>query len=360
MGSDRFYGSKTTFVVRPKPMLHMTGTPVDVANHGTFLRDVALVDVPAMLPMLLSLLEMQGRKLVRPEDRKGMNPFLIPISEWDHGERLCYVRWPTMAENTETGLDLQVVVTTPMGGIRLYAMNTDAMCRRMVAEIDFYGQSGSTDAIEVLNKNEVKYTSGDYVPYLKSCKFNAITEDDLRLVLDRYLLTKVGPFPDCYERLATHFKSKDDVVSALVTCERAVSLFYGFGHPVSFHANMLMTSERVVEGKDAAKSALGMPLWTTADSKEDLDSVAKTAGYTGIDIIGEMHAYRASDSREEELGDDLSKEQVALDQAAHLMDAVVMGAVEGGWTKAVPEIAGKYAFSGFPDVAKFLLAYNEL
>jgi hypothetical protein len=337
----------------------MTGTPMDVATHGTFLKAVALVDVPATLPMLLSLLEMQGRKLIQPEDRKGMNPFLIPISEWDHGERLCYVRWPTMAENTEAGLDLQIVVTTPMGGIRLYAMNTDAMCRRMVAEMDFYGQSGCTDAIEMLNKDEVKYTSGDYVPFLRSGKFDVITEDDLRLVMDRYLLTKVGPFPDCYERLATHFKSKDDVVSALVTCERAVSLFYGFGHPVSFHANMLMESERVIEGKDVAKSALGMPLWTTADSKEDLNRVAKSAGYTGIDIIGEMHAYRARDSREEEQGKDLPKEQVALDQAAHLMDAVVIGAVEGGWTMAVPEIAGKYKFSGYPDVAKFLLTYKD-
>jgi hypothetical protein len=337
----------------------MTGTPIDGATHGTFLKAVALVDVPDTLPMLLSLLKLQGRKLIHPEDRKGMNPFLIPISEWDHGERLCYVRWPTMAKNTEAGLDLQIVVTTPMGGIRLYAMSTDAMCRRMIAEMDFYGQSGSTDAIEMLNKDGVKYTSGDYVPFLKSGKFDSITEDDLRLVMDRYLLTMVGPFPDCYERLATHFKSKDDVVSALVTCERAVSLFYGFGHPVSFHANMLMASERVIEGKDAAKCALGMPLWTTADSKEDLNRLAKSAGYTGIDIIGEMHAYRARDSREEELGEDLPKEQVALDQAAHLMDAVVMGAVEGGWTMAVPKIAENYKFSGYPDVAKFLLTYKE-
>ena len=68
---------------------------------------------------------------------------------------------------------------------------------------------------------------GDYVPFLKSGKFPTLTSSDLRLVLDRYLLTKVGPFPDCFERLAEHFLQKGNDVSALVTCERAVSVFYG-------------------------------------------------------------------------------------------------------------------------------------
>ena len=265
-----------------------------------------------------------------------------------------------MAENTEAGLDLQLITTTPMGGIRLYAMNTDTMCRRMVAEMDFYGKAGAAEAVNILNEGEgsIKYESGDYVGYLKSGKFPTITAEDLRLVLDRYILTKIGAFPDCYERLATDFEAKGDLVSALVTCERAVSLFYGFGHPVSFHADMLVRGNRETEGRDAAKSALGMPLWTVADTMGDLDKVAKAAGFTGSEILGEMHAWRAKDDRKEELGEDLIPEQVALDQAAHIMDAVVMGAYEGGWTAAIPEIAEKYEFSGYPDVAKFLLAWR--
>ena len=83
------------------------------------------------------------------------------------------------------------------------------------------------------------YVAGEYMPLLKSGKFPTFTESDLKLVLDRYLLTKVGSFPDCYERLATNFFNTKNEVSALVTCERAVSIFYGWGHPVNFHAKLM-------------------------------------------------------------------------------------------------------------------------
>ena len=59
------------------------------------------------------------------------------------------------------------------------------------------------------------------------------------LPLLRFLLTKVGPFPDCYERIAENFLKKNDVVSALVTCERAMTIFYGWGHPIRFYSEML-------------------------------------------------------------------------------------------------------------------------
>ena len=83
------------------------------------------------------------------------------------------------------------------------------------------------------------YSAGEYMPLLKSGKFPTLTESDLRLVLDRFLLTKVGAFPDCYERLATNFLDTKNEISALVTCERAVSIFYGWGHPVNFHAKLM-------------------------------------------------------------------------------------------------------------------------
>lgn len=37
-----------------------------------------------------------------------------------------------------------------------------------------------------------------------------------------------------------------------------------------------------------------------------------------------MHEFRAKDERKEEVGEGLSPAQVALDQAAHLMDAIAM------------------------------------
>ena len=68
----------------------------------------------------------------------------------------------------------------------------------------------------------------------------------------------MGAFPDCYESLANNFIAAKNDVSALVTCERAVSIFYGWGHPVAFHARALSgMADRMVEARDAARSALG-------------------------------------------------------------------------------------------------------
>ena len=58
-------------------------------------------------------------------------------------------------------------------------------------------------------------------------------------MLDKYFLTKIGNFPDCYERIANHFFKQKNELSALVTCERALSVFYGWGHTSFFHSQML-------------------------------------------------------------------------------------------------------------------------
>jgi hypothetical protein len=43
---------------------------------------------------------------------------------------------------------------------------------------------------------------------------------------------------------------------------------------------------REVEARDAARAAFGMPVWTVATTAEDLDSLAKLAGFTGSAILG--------------------------------------------------------------------------
>ena len=133
--------------------------------------------------------------------------------------------------------------------------------------MDFRGEPTAVDAVEKLNKDSQLYNPGDYNTYLKSGKFPTDTEKERSLVLDRYLLTKVGPFPDCYERLAQNFKDKDNIVSALITCERSVSLFYSWGHPLHFHTKMLRDAGRPHECLEAARSAMGLPKWTLASDQ---------------------------------------------------------------------------------------------
>jgi len=322
---------------------------------SNFLQNVAVTTAPKRLATLLALLDMSGtEELLSPSMviRKDMNPFLVPISRnIKDNSLLCYIRWPTQKDD----MDLQIVRTTPVG-ISLLAMGTDQYCHRIVAEMDFYGQANSGKAISLLNGPGQLYKSGDYVPLLKSGKFAAITDEDLRLVLDRFLLTKVGAFPDCFERLSSSFLKNGNEVSALVTCERAVSIFYGWGHPLCWHANMLSSIPgRQTEARDCARAAFGMPVWTIAKSAEELDSLAKLAGFTGSAILGEMHAYRSNDPRTEEVGEGLSPCQVTLDQAAHLMDAVALG-VGGDWAEVRGKLADKYREGGYPLMANFILS----
>ena len=289
-------------------------------QYESFLKNVACTEVPKSMPALLELLSMKGEELVSPTTRVGLNPFLIPLARRKDGSMICYIRWPTQKDD----MDLQIVSTTEIG-IRLLAMGTDQLCHRLTVELDFYSDKNAPEAIEIAGKYGIKYTSGDYLPFLRSGKFPTLTKADLDLVLDRFLLTKVGAFPDCYERIAENFCEKGNTVSALVTCERAVSIFYGWGHPVGFHAMMLKKiSGYDTEARDAARASMGQPAWTIASTKLEMDGIAKLAGYTGSAILGEMHAYRANDPRKDDIGEGMSPLQVTLDQAAHLMDAIAL------------------------------------
>ena len=229
-------------------------------GHVSFMENVAKVVPPSRLGTLLQLLEMSDDEtVVSPFDRENLNPFLIPLSKNKKDDStLCYIRWPTQKDS----MDLQLVRTTEVG-IYLVAMGTDQYCHRLAVEQEFYSKPTAQTAIELLNANGQMYNSKDYEQFLKSGKFPTTTENDLALVLDRYLLTKVGAFPDCYERLANNFWDTKNEVSALVTCERAVSIFYGWGHPVNFHAKLMSKIPgREKEARDAARASLGQPAWT--------------------------------------------------------------------------------------------------
>lgn len=324
-------------------------------EHANFIKDIAFKEPPAKLDLLLTILQENGEELVSPRKRGSLNPFLIPLTRnKEDSSLLCYIRWPTQKES----MDLQLVRTTE-AGVRLVSLSTDNMIKRIAAEMDFYAHPKATNLIELINKDDQVYKPGDYIPLLKSGKFPALTDYDLKLILDRYILTKVGAFPDCYERLATDYLKRGDQTSALITCERSTSVFYSWGHPLAFHAGMMASIPgRELEVKDVARAALAQPLWTVGKTVKELDDVAKHAGFSGAKILGDMHAFRAKDKREDEIGEGLSPVQVTLDQAAHLMDAIAMGSEAGGWLEGRQLIAQKYEEGGYPEVARFINEYT--
>lgn len=233
-------------------------------SHAEFLEKHALYQPPAELSALLEVLQLKGESIVSPTKRSNLNPFLIPLSQSASDRSLlCFLRWPTQRDT----MDLQLVRTTD-AGVKLVSLSSAKLCLREIAEMDFHSHKSFNAAHAALEKAGIKYVSKDFYSLLNSGKFPKDTEWDRRLILDRYLLTKVGAFPDCYERLAENFlKSKNDI-SALVTSERSNSLFNSWGHPLYFHCKMLSKLGRDKEVKESATAAMNLPKWTIANTFE--------------------------------------------------------------------------------------------
>ena len=127
-----------------------TMTAQTYEEHFNFIKNIAKADPPKKLDLLLKLVELAGdEKIVSPNTRQGLNPFLIPISRRiEDGSYLCYIRWPTQKES----MDLQLVRTTDVG-IYLVAMGTDQYCHRLAVEQDFYCLPTAATALELLNES---------------------------------------------------------------------------------------------------------------------------------------------------------------------------------------------------------------
>lgn len=136
----------------------------------------------------------------------------------------------------------------------------------------------------------------------------------------------MGAFPDVYEFLTDFHLGKGDEQSALVTSEKAYNVFKGWGQPYMQYIKLLRSMKgRELEMRDAALAALRTPLWTVALEAEDLDMVL-TAAKSGRDKAQEKFWKLYQDERLQEIKQGKRPEQVALDRAAFLMDAALLGA----------------------------------
>eukprot|EP01041_Mallomonas_annulata_P002746 gene2746-5411_t len=236
-----------------------------LCSHQEYLRAIACIDPPTGLDVLLQILKLNDEEIIPPNHRFDLNPFLIPLSKSKHDNNLlCYIRWPTQKPNME----LQLVRTTQTG-ISLCALNTTQFCQRLTIEMDFKSHKNSNKTIELMmnNSSNYSYNKNDYLEFFKKSKFPSNSFLQQKLLLDRYILLKVGAFPDLYTNIAFDYLERKDSTSALVTCERSLSLFPGWGYPTGIHAKILSILEGPNEhSKDIARTALTNPLWTAADT----------------------------------------------------------------------------------------------
>ncbi|CAI5522204.1 unnamed protein product [Closterium sp. Naga37s-1] len=265
---------------------HCAVLPALRTDHAAFLRDVAAIDPPPLLSALIRVLQAQGEQPVSPADRRGMVPLAVPLTR-----------------NPATGTVTALV-------------EEDVGAREGSAEGDS-GRVGEAAGEE----GRRLYSPGDFA----AAKAKS---------LDAYLTTKVGMFPDVLERLALRHLEQGDQVSALVAGEfYARKHFPGFAHPFTFNAQLLLRVGRPTEARDAARIALKSPWWTLGASYQE---VAELAGYGDSQLEYALERL-TEDGTKEDVNKGKAEAQVALDQAAFLLD---VAAAEGTWDETREQLAG--------------------
>lgn len=220
-----------------------------------------------------------------------------------------------------------------------FATQVDQYIHRILVEEDADESHGSNGELFHASSEAGKklYTRGDFAE-------SKISN------LDGYLLKKVGLFPDLLERKVMRHFEEGDQVSALVTGEfyTKKDLFPGFGRPFVFNAEILLKVGRASEAKDSARVALKSPWWTLGCTYQDVASIAQWEDEQ-IEYIKEKVS---EEGRQEDLKKGKALAQVALDEAAFLLD---LASIDGTWGDYLDRIAECYKEAGLGEIANFIL-----
>ncbi|XP_077224430.1 protein IN CHLOROPLAST ATPASE BIOGENESIS, chloroplastic-like isoform X2 [Tasmannia lanceolata] len=274
-----------------------------------------------------------GETVMSPGARQGLIPLAIPLSENHSGALTALLRWPT----SPPGMEMPVVGVRKHG-VWLLAKNVDQYIHRILVEEDANNSQGNYEELFCASSEAGRklYKRGDFAE-------SKISN------LDVYLLKKVGLFPDVLERKVIQHLEKGDHVSALVTGEfYAKNQFPGFGRPFVFNAEVLLKIGRKSESKDAARVALKSPWWTLGCRYQDVAAIAEWED----EQIEYLRERVTEEGRREDLKKGKAPAQVALDQAAFLLD---LASIDANWADILEQIAEYYKEAGLHDMARFII-----
>lgn len=183
-----------------------------------------------------------------------------------------------------------------------------------------------------------------------------------RYGVDKYILLRVGPFPDLYERMATQHADRGDEQSALIAAEACNRKFTGFGSTFKFQSKLLSSfPKRVEESRDAARMCLRMPLPSIGMTHEDFRELAVLAKLADESDTAEgamsklRHMYekiRQHGEKDPAAHQGITPEQAAFEEANYLLDNAVL--TGGKWSELRPKLEKLYRSVGREDMADFV------
>ena len=294
----------------------------------------------------------------------NLHPHLLPLAKSkSSGHVVCALRrW--YADESET-FDTPSLLSRPwpivesavgMPGMRLLSLNSEHLMRRIAADADV--NNGGDDVVEIYNdglgNGRLSEKSMDE-PYVQG----SVTK--LGYGLDKYILLRVGPFPDLYETMSNIHLSKNDIKSSLIAAEASNGKFGGrFGSTFVFYAKLLASQQREEESRDAARMTLRMSLSTMGLTRKDYVDVARMTGYATADDDGdvaltkmlEMYEKIRNHENKDEKPDDKTLQQKAIEDVDYILDkACLMGQKYGEIRR---EVAAIYRDAVLEEDARFI------
>ena len=235
--------------------------------------------------------------------------------------------------------------------------------RRIAAKIDDAAHEKADDIIGTYNAD-----LGQELGIVDE-SFDSIYErgsvEKLGYGASKYILLRVGPFPDLYEEMAASHSQRNDESSSLIAAEASNGKFTGFASTFKFYAELLSSfPNREDEARDAARVCLRMPLPSIGMTTEDMVRVSQIAGLskpeddvnTALNNMKDMYEKIKKHEEEDEQGKaNMTPEQMAIEDANEILDRMVF--VEEGerdWSAVRKELGDIYAGAGLDDMATFV------
>lgn len=256
------------------------------------------------------------------------------------------------------------IVEAELGGpgMRLIALNSEHLMRRIVCECDF--ECKRNELIELFNEDLGRgmiQDKGLDQPYEKG------SVEKLGYGVDKFVLLRVGPFPDIYSTLARGHAERGDESSSLIAAEAANGKISGFASTFLFYSSLLDSfPNRSEETRDAARMCLRMPLPSIGlgvNAFRDVGIYGQIAEESDTDeeIFAKLQIMYEK-IREHEMEDprsannDMTPEQKAIDEANYMIDMETLRGAN--WSKIRPRLAEVYKSVGRDDIASFVNPTN--
>lgn len=307
------------------------------------------------------------------EDKLKLHPHLFPIakSQANPDHYICALRRAYADDalyESSTDSPWPIVESTLGGpGYRLLSLNSEHFMRRIAAHVDDEdGEGGEKEIIDIYNKELGQGLSDIVDPKLDSL-YEPGSVAKLGYGASKYILLRVGPFPDLYEEMALSHSKKNDEASSLIAAEASNDKFAGFASTYKFYGELLSSlPNRVEETRDAARVCLRLPIPSIGMYDQDFIKVSQLAqltdGSDDVDMktaltkMSEMYEkIKTHEEEEEQNGANMTPEQTAIEEANQILDRMVLQTdSERDWSSIRKELGEVYASAGLDDMADFV------